>query len=169
MRRFAMLSSLLLVLLAACGSEKRDTSRTDTDTLTVIPAPATIDDVAWLVGTWEDAGPDETMHEEWWREGGTLLGSAESVSAGTPTFSEDMRIEPRDGSLVLVVRVGDDEPVTFTATRVKRHEITFENPNHDYPQRIFYQLASKDSLFARIDGATDEETMKEDFSYRRIR
>lgn len=160
MRRPAILTSLLLVFFAACGTEK-------TDTTTVTPARATIDDVAWLVGTWQDDSDTDPLVETWMRDSDALTGSAKSI--GTDTFSEQMRIEPRDGSLVFIVRVGDDPPVTFTATRVKHNEITFENPAHDYPQRILYQLASKDSLFARIDGATDDETMKEEFSYRRIR
>jgi hypothetical protein len=160
MRLRVMLSSLLLVVLAACGSEKPDAT-------TVTSARATIDDVTWLIGTWQDDSDTDPLVETWQRGGDALTGSAKSL--GTDTFSESMRIEPRDGTLVFIVRVGEGEPVTFTATRVKHNEITFENPAHDYPQRILYQLASKDSLFARIDGATDDETMKEEFSYRRIR
>lgn len=45
----------------------------------------------------------------------------------------------------------------------------FENPNHDFPQRIIYRLVTVDSLVARIEGRIDGKERSSDFPYRRAR
>lgn len=57
------------------------------------------------------------------------------------TFWEHMRIERGpDGKLAFVAIAADQQPVRFGAVRAgdKICEIIFENPDHDYPQRIRY-------------------------------
>lgn len=46
----------------------------------------------------------------------------------------------------------DDKPVAFLLTETKENQLVFENPTHDYPQKISYTQVSKDSLVAEISG-----------------
>jgi hypothetical protein len=44
----------------------------------------------------------------------------------------------------------------------------FENPAHDFPQRVIYDLSQSDRLDARIEGAQDGRAMAYDYPYRRV-
>ncbi len=163
-----LLSLLILLLLPACGSKDSGTAKSDAaQTTAVTPAKASINDASWLVGTWGDEQNGERIHEEWKYADGILIGKSVTISEGNPPFSETMRIEPREGGLVFIVSVRGEAPVTFTATRVAPGEVIFENPAHDYPQRILYQQVTADSIYARIDGSSDDDTMMAEFFYAR--
>ena len=43
-----------------------------------------------------------------------------------------------DGKLAFWAISGDQKPVRFAAVRSDQKEVVFENPAHDYPQRIRY-------------------------------
>ena len=49
------------------------------------------------------------------------------------------------------------EPTTFRSIELRDRRVTFENPEHDYPQRIIYSQPSADQLSARIEGVEDGE------------
>lgn len=60
-------------------------------------------------------------------------------------------------------------PTDFSLTKTDQQSFFFENPNHDYPKRIVYDLISKDSLHAWIDGGPNEKDSRVDFYFRRIK
>jgi hypothetical protein len=45
---------------------------------------------------------------------------------------------------------------------------TFENPLHDFPRRIVYELVNNDSLHAWIDGGPEGTGKRNDFYYKRV-
>jgi hypothetical protein len=45
--------------------------------------------------------------------------------------------------------------------------VVFENPAHDYPQRVAYTRKG-DSLLAWIDGTVSGKSRRVDFPYRRV-
>jgi hypothetical protein len=47
-------------------------------------------------------------------------------------------------------------------------EAVFENPDHDFPNRIIYRTPDADSLFARIEGKRNGRVSGVDFSLKRI-
>jgi hypothetical protein len=61
----------------------------------------------------------------------------------------------------------EGKPVTFRLADVKGHQFTFSNPKHDYPQFIVYDIVSKDSIHAWVDGIDKGKSLKIDFYYRR--
>jgi hypothetical protein len=44
---------------------------------------------------------------------------------------------------------------------------TFENPEHDFPQRIIYRLETGDALYARVEGTENGKFNKEEFYLKR--
>ncbi len=46
-------------------------------------------------------------------------------------------------------------------------EFIFENPTHNFPKRIEYQLIAKDSLIAWIDGGMEQAGSRSVFKYKR--
>jgi hypothetical protein len=47
--------------------------------------------------------------------------------------------------------------------------VVFENPRHDFPQRVAYRLDPDGVLQARIEGQRGEETAVVQFPMRRVR
>jgi hypothetical protein len=59
------------------------------------------------------------------------------------------------------------EPVAFLLTSFNPKKWVFENPTHDYPRRISYQLINKNQLTAFIDeGGKGEQRLS--FRYHRV-
>jgi uncharacterized protein DUF6265 len=46
--------------------------------------------------------------------------------------------------------------------------VTFENPSHDFPQRIIYRRRGADSLLARVEGMRGGQLRGSDYPYRRV-
>ena len=47
-------------------------------------------------------------------------------------------------------------------------EAVFENPEHDYPQRVGYRRIGTDSVLAWIDGTNNGTQQRVEFPYRRV-
>jgi hypothetical protein len=56
----------------------------------------------------------------------------------------------------------------FRAVGVSGDSVVFQNPQHDFPQRIIYKKVGADSLIARIEGDRAGRRQPTTFSYRRI-
>lgn len=98
--------------------------------------------LAWLSGTWvsEDATGPRTIEHWLVPDGGSMLGVNRSVVDGRTVFFEYLRIEAEeDGIVYLASPRGRDPPTRFTATESGPQWIAFENPEHDFPQRIEYR------------------------------
>lgn len=100
----------------------------------------------WMAGAWarEDA---EGWADEYWTpaRGGMMIGASRSGKGEKLQFWEQMRIEREaDGTVVFWAVANDQKPVRFVAKAKTDSEIVFENPTHDYPQRIHYWREGKE-------------------------
>jgi len=50
---------------------------------------------------------------------------------------------------------------------VNDREVIFENPDHDFPQRIIYRLLSDEDLLGRIEGTINGKARAVDFPMKR--
>lgn len=118
------------------------------------PAEAAMDDLDWLSGAWvvtRGAGGTTSIEERWSPPlGGAMLGVSRTVSRGKMTGFEYLRIVERDGGLVYVAQPGGAEPTEFVLTELGGMRAVFENPRHDYPKRIVYELSAEGGLSATI-------------------
>ncbi len=57
-----------------------------------------------------------------------------------------------DGQLAFIAMPSGQRTTVFPLLRLGQTEAVFENPQHDYPQRIVYQLEGGTRLRARIEG-----------------
>jgi hypothetical protein len=46
--------------------------------------------------------------------------------------------------------------------------VVFENPQHDFPQRVGYERKGGDALLAWIEGTRNGQTRRVEFPYRRV-
>jgi hypothetical protein len=129
-----------------------------------------IEQLAWISGCWRYASPRVFIEELWTRPaGGTMLGVSRTLRR-TPTGDSTMawefiRVYVRGTELVYAAQPHNQPAAEFMSDRVSDSMVVFANPAHDYPQRIIYRKAGRDSLRARIEGTQGGRTRGSDFPY----
>lgn len=128
----------------------------------------------WIAGHWcaeinRETG--EEIVEEFWLppHGGVALGLGRTRSGDRTTAFEYLRIAEVDGVASYIAQPGGRPPTVFKRTAGGERWIRFENPGHDFPQRIEYRREG-DSLRATIAGpGEDGEETRLSFDYSRCR
>lgn len=131
-------------------------------------APKSAASLAFLAGCWEGRQGEAQLQEHWMGPaGGSLLGISRVVAGGRTVFSEFMEIrELASGDVVMNVMLGMGKaPVAFKLTEAGPATATFENPEHDFPQRLRYWKSEDGALLARIDGKDQGKPKAEDFRF----
>ena len=115
-----------------------------------------------------NAGP-MVIEEEWGKPAADgMMGFSRNLKSGKTVFSEFMRIEKQGTVLTYTPRIGTKFPlVSFKMTKLTDSEVIFENPTHDFPQRILYRKVAG-GLAARIDGKQNGKERAEEFPYTRV-
>jgi hypothetical protein len=151
-REFRITADGLLVRVAFGSSESIGLYRHAEDIVMPAPAKAAIDDMAWLVGAWVGTRNSGASIEERWSPplGGAMLGVSRTVSRGKMSAFEYLRIVERDGGLVYIAQPGGNPPTEFVLTTLTTTRAVFDNPRHDYPKRIVYELSAEGDLSATI-------------------
>jgi hypothetical protein len=147
-----------LIVRAASGSPTASDSvglyRHEQDIALPTPAKAAIGDLAWLAGAWvgtRGEGGATSIEERWSPPlGGAMLGVSRTVSRGSMRAFEFLRIVERDGSLVYIAQPGGAPPTEFVLTEAGGKRAVFENPRHDFPKRIAYEVSADGGLSAPI-------------------
>jgi hypothetical protein len=136
------------------------------------PLEAQARDVAtlrWMSGCWELRTGSRVTHEQWMAPLGSLMmGMSRTVSRDTVREFEVLRIEVRNGMPTYVAMPGGQKETLFVASVVTDTAVVFDNPAHDFPQRIEYRRVGADSLSARIEGTTGGRLRRIDFPLRRV-
>ena len=127
----------------------------------------------WLIGDWINAASTKTITESWRVENDTLLVGASYFIKGKDTLShESIKIEFKLNKIYYVPTVSNQNgslPVRFKEKELSDSLIVFENPGHDFPQFISYQLINKDSIVAKIYGQIKGEEQSQVFPYKRMK
>jgi hypothetical protein len=115
----------------------------------------------WMTGAWSRAD-SESWADEYWTSprAGIMIGASRSGEGEKLQFWEHMRIVcEADGRLAFWAIASDQIPVRFVVTQKTAKEIVFENPTHDYPQRIRYWREGKElkAQISLIDGSKPVE------------
>jgi len=130
------------------------------------PAPA-VEQLAWMAGSWEAPMGNILIEEHWTQPaGGTLFGVNRTIVAGKTVAFEFLRIETREDGIFYVAQPGGPPPTDFKLTRLGKQEVVFENPEHDFPQRIVYRKNANGGLDARVEGQEKGKPAALDFHFR---
>lgn len=130
-----------------------------------------VDRLAWLAGCWEGTLSSGATYEEAWLapRGGIMVGMARMTRDGRSLSYEFMRIAPGDGdALVFHAQPSGRTATPFRSTELTASSVTFENPDHDFPQRVRYRFMPPDELHARIEGVRNGQAGALDFPLRRV-
>jgi len=142
------------------------------ETLLVLMTLAQAADVAalsWMSGCWRQESASQTVDEVWMAPSGDgMLGMSRTVAKGRIADHEFLQIRVQDGRLVYIAKPSRQPEATFTAATVGPREVVFENPVHDFPQRIIYRLQGDGSIAARIEGTANGKVRAVDFPMKRV-
>jgi hypothetical protein len=131
------------------------------------PAKATIGDIEWLAGAWVGKmGAEGTRSiEERWSPplGGAMLATSRTVSRDRMVAFEFLRLSERDGKLVYIAQPNGGAATEFVCTEVSKSRAVFENPRHDSPQRIVYELSAEGGLSASVGFAKGGKPQRFEF------
>jgi hypothetical protein len=128
-----------------------------------------IERLEWISGCWVLDDGKERTEETWMKPAGqSMLGMSRTVAGGKTVFTEHIQIREANGQIAYIVALGmGAKPTVFKLLKSSDNEVVFENPEHDFPQRIIYRRESADALFARIEGAEKGVNKAMDFRYKR--
>ena len=135
------------------------------------PAPqgSPLDGVRWLAGCWELRTGSRVTLEMWMPPAGDLmLGASRTVSGGAVREFEQLRLRAEGGKLIYTAMPSGQKEASFTSVQVTDSTVTFENPAHDFPQRIIYRRRGADALTARIEGPGPDGPRGIDFPMNRV-
>lgn len=111
---------------------------------------------AWLLGDWQNKTPRGITVESWKKlNDSTYLAKSYQLRGLDTVSSEHVQLEEHHGNLYYIPTVknqNDGKPVIFKMTASSADSFIFENPEHDFPQKITYNRISKDSVAAEISG-----------------
>ena len=97
---------------------------------------------AWMAGSWCGSLGGQRIEEVWLAPaGGLMLGMSRTVSptGQRPAQFEFLRVELRDGVPTYLAQPQGVAAVAFKLTQSGESSARFENPAHDFPQRIEYR------------------------------
>jgi hypothetical protein len=111
-----------------------------------------IADVSWLRGCWIAATPRRIVEEHWTDpRGRSMIGVNRTVRGDSLVDYELVILRETDSTLAYEAHPARQPVATFHARTATATGVVFENPMHDFPQRVGYRLVG-DSLFAYIEG-----------------
>lgn len=114
----------------------------------------------WLLGSWQKQSAKGILTESWQKlNDSTLVGQSNFVSGNDTISSEIIRLEQRNGKLYYIPTVlgkNEGKAIIFALTSLTDSTVTFENPVHDFPQKIEYWFQKPDSLNAEVSSVAGE-------------
>ena len=166
----AIYSLLAAAFLSSCGNSEPQ----EMDAIVSEDGQKTnkMEQVNWILGTWQNTTEQGTFTEYWEKTSESLYtGTGTLLSPkGDTLFTEHIKLELVNDTLYykpVVQGQNEGKETVFTEKSLGEHEFAFENPAHDFPQRIIYKKSSDSTLLARIEGRVNGKDMKEEYQFKK--
>ncbi|KAF2081857.1 DUF6265 family protein [Flavobacterium sharifuzzamanii] len=148
--------TLFALVLAAVSCQKKETVEKDK-----------IKKADWLIGNWENKTQDGVLSENWQKLNDSTFSAVSYFIKGKDTIHSESIILAQLGETLTykatVKGQNDDKPVFFPSTSETEQKLVFENPKHDYPQKITYTKGANNTLTAEISGNLNGKPSSEKF------
>jgi hypothetical protein len=138
---------------------------------TSTPKKSINSDLLKLAGVWKAHAYAKTIFESWTLINEHELSGFSYALKGKDTivFEQTRILESGQETNYLAIVRGENEgkEVAFKMISIANKTFVFENPKHDFPQRVIYQFIGSDSLHAWVEGIHQGKNSREDFYYKR--
>jgi hypothetical protein len=125
----------------------------------------------WLLGKWENKIDEGTLSETWKQVNDSTFQAESFFIKGKDTLHFETIVLQQKGEELFynasVKGQNSDKPVPFNMTSETAKKLVFENPKHDYPQKITYTIITKDSLVAEISGLQSGKPSSEKYGMKK--
>ena len=155
-------TTLILLLLAIVSCKNSDSNEKEK-----------IKAASWLIGKWENNSVDGNLEETWKKvNDSTFQAESYFIKEKDTLHFESITLQQKGEELTYSATVkgqNEGEAVAFKLTKATEKEMTFENPKHDYPQKISYTLIAVDNLVAKISGIQQGKPSSESYSMKKTK
>ena len=128
-----------------------------------------VKDVAWLQGCWELRDGDRVVEERWMPpRAGSMLGVGRTTRGEKLVEHEYVVLTERDGRLAYEAHPSGQATATFMSKAITGRELVFEDPTHDFPQRVGYKSTGPGQLLAWVEGTSGGKPRRIEFAYRLV-
>lgn len=157
---------LSLILFFSCKKYDKDGN--------IIKSFDELEKANWLLGSWEYKDTTGTLHETWTTDtDSSYVGKSYFVINEKDTLhNESFELIENEEHLIYnsaVIGEDYDEPVPFQLTKDEDSVLIFENPKHDYPNKIEYKLNKNSSLQITISGKVKGKNNKTNYLLYKIK
>lgn len=143
-----MRAALVALLAVGCAAQSPTSHPSD------LPGSSGLARLAWLSGVHRMTDGDAVIEEHWTHPGGSVMfGINRTMKGDALAAYEILRIEARADAIVYVAQPGGRVPGTeFTLVpQGDPDTFSFENPDHDFPQRIVYRRVDETHVHIRAE------------------
>jgi hypothetical protein len=163
-----MKKSLYAISFLACiacnEATKPTTNHTHDDTQLAAAAK--------LLGSWQNTSAKGMIAETWEQQNDSVYSGKSYVVMGTDTLSSETILLQQTGNEVWYIPTVKEQngakPIPFRLTVATATQLVFENPKHDFPQKIAYTFIGNDSLVAEISGDAQGRKQPQLFPMKRV-
>lgn len=121
----------------------------------------------WLIGNWENKSPDGLLIENWQKvNDSTFSATSYFIKEKDTLHFEKIVLSQKGEKLTYSATVNgqnNDKAIDFPSTSETETKLVFENPQHDYPQKITYTKGANNSLTAEVTGKLQGKLTTERF------
>ena len=146
----------IMLLLAIVSCKKEETNEKDK-----------IKAADWLIGNWENSSSEGVLNENWEKvNDSTFSGTSYFIKGKDTLHFESIKLSQNGEKLIYIATVkgqNNDKPVSFPSTSETENKLIFENPQHDYPQKITYTKGANNTFTAEISGKLQGKLTTERF------
>lgn len=125
-----------------------------------------------ILGAWGMETKNGWQYEKWEKVNDySIRGISYRVNGNDTIVDERVELrKTKEGVLYTPVVTGQNagKPVTFKQTVAMGNLFVFENPQHDFPKRVVYEIVSNEIMRAWIDGG-EGSANRRNFNYKRIK
>lgn len=132
-------------------------------------APPVAGFFGWLEGDWLRETSRGTATESWTRVTPDALEGLVTLESGeNRAVTEHLRLERLGEDVFFTAKPRENPlPTAFKLVEAESARLVFENPDHDFPQRILYMREGADGLLVRIEGTIGGESRSAEFRFQR--
>lgn len=162
------ISIIAILLLSIVSCNKHDANGN------IIKDYEELEKANWMLGEWEKTDSLGTLREIWERlDDSTFVGLSYYIQNKKDTLHNEQVELMQDGEHLIYTTTikgeNNDSPIPFQMTKDEDSLLVFENPKHEYPQKIQYKLMKNGSLIATISGKQNGKNSAENYSMNKIK
>jgi len=161
-------SIVTLLLFSAISCKKYDVNGN------IIKDYEELEKAQWILGEWEKTDSLGKLEEKWvQQDDSTYIGQSYYIINKKDTLhNEQIELMQVDEHLIYKATIkgeNNDASIPFQMVIDEDSILVFENPKHDYPQKIEYKLSKSNILTATISGKQNGKKSTESYPMKKMK